>query len=70
VLVVQGEQDTVVNPSQTHRLVEKLPSSHTHYEEITGKHQLLSSGSASLERVTALITSRLNPHMPEDRHTY
>lgn len=69
VLVVQGEQDSVVHPRQTHRLVEKLPPSHTHYEQISGRHQLLASGSASLERVTTLITSRLNPHMPEDRRT-
>lgn len=62
-LVLQGVQDALVRPSETRRLVRRLPAGRTAYRELDAGHELL-SGDGELEaQVSRLILDYLQPEV-------
>jgi carboxylesterase len=58
-LVIQGAQDPLVRPSETRRLVRRLPAGRATYREIDAGHELLSGGEAEAQ-TTRLILDYLD----------
>jgi pimeloyl-ACP methyl ester carboxylesterase len=54
-LVIQGKQDAVVRPQETRKLVSRLPTRLTTFIEVDAGHDVILSGSDSLDHVADLV---------------
>jgi alpha-beta hydrolase superfamily lysophospholipase len=59
-LVIQGNNDPLVRPSETIKLVKRIGSKRVDYHELDGDHDLIQDGSINRTKVNELILREVN----------
>jgi carboxylesterase len=59
-LVIQGNKDPLVRPSETIKLVKRIGSKRVDYHELDGDHDLIQDGSINRTKVNELILREVN----------